>query len=62
MSETHVVTEEALVVAFTEWERRFREEPDRFWSEGKKLLKETPKTYGEACGPYLLEILAETGC
>jgi hypothetical protein len=52
-------TQDELAKAFTEWERRYREEPDRFMSEGAKLLKETPKSYGEACAPYLIKILTE---
>lgn len=52
------VTETSLATAFTEWERRFREEPERFKSEATKL-KTTPESYGEACAPYLLAILAE---
>lgn len=53
------VSESALAQAFTEWDRRYREEPDRFMSEGYHLLKTTPKSYGEACAPYLLKILGE---
>jgi hypothetical protein len=45
--------------AFTEWERRYREDPERFQSEATKLLKETPKSYGAACAPYFLKIVAE---
>ena len=45
--------------AFTEWDRRYREEPERFMSEARHLLKETPQTYGEACTPYFLAILQE---
>lgn len=56
---TTEVTEETLAAAFTEWERRYREEPERFMSEATKLLKQTPESYGEACAPYLLMILAE---
>ena len=48
-----------FAAAFTEWERRYREEPDRFMSEAAKLLKETPETYGDACAPYLAKILKE---
>jgi hypothetical protein len=48
-----------IQAAFTEWERRYREEPDRFMSEAQKLLKETPQTYGEACAPYFESILSE---
>lgn len=48
-----------LAAAFTEWDRRYREEPERFLSEAEHLLKETPETYGDACAPYLAQILAE---
>jgi len=51
------VTEAGLAKAFTEWDRRYREEPERFESEATHLLKGNPKTYGEACAPYLLKIL-----
>lgn len=59
MSKLYQVSEKQLADAFTEWERRYREEPERFMSEAAKLLKETPETYGDACAPYLLSILAE---
>lgn len=54
-----VVTEADLAAAFTEWDRRYREEPERFQNEAARLLRGTPETYGEACAPYLLAILAE---
>jgi hypothetical protein len=47
----------ALVATFTEWDRRYREEPGRFQSEAEHLLKGTPESYGEACTPYFLDIL-----
>jgi hypothetical protein len=53
------VTQHSLAAAFTEWDRRYREEPERFMSEASHLLKHTPETYGEAAAPYLLMILAE---
>lgn len=52
------VTETTLAAAFTEWDRRYREEPERFQSEAVRLLKETPETYGAACAPYLLALLS----
>jgi hypothetical protein len=55
-----VATERELAAAFTEWERRYREEPERFMSEAQKLLKETPESYGEACAPYLIALLEGT--
>lgn len=45
--------------AFTEWDRRYREEPERFQSEAEHLLKETPKTYGDACAPYFMQLVEE---
>lgn len=51
------VTEQSLAAAFTEWDRRYREEPERFMSEAQHLLKETPETYGAACAPYLIALL-----
>lgn len=57
--ETTNVTEATLAAAFTEWDRRYREEPERFMSEAARLLKGTAETYGEAAAPYLLAILAE---
>ena len=56
---TVTATQDELAAAFTEWDRRYREEPDRFWSEARHLLKETPETYGEAAAPYLIQILEE---
>lgn len=45
--------------AFTEWDRRFRLEPERFESEARRLLYGTEETYGEAAAPYFMSILAE---
>lgn len=56
---TTEVTEATLAAALTEWDRRYREEPERFMAEARHLLTETPETYGEACAPYLLQILSE---
>lgn len=59
MALKHVVTEPELAAAFTEWDRRYREEPERFMSEAEHLLKNTADTYGKRCAPYLLKILSE---
>lgn len=53
------VTEATLATAFTEWDRRYREEPERFQREATRLLKSDADTYGKECAPYLLSILAE---
>lgn len=45
-----------LAAAFTEWERRWREDPAKFWSDTKKLA-DSPESYGEACVPYFVSIL-----
>lgn len=50
-------TQAQIAAAFTEWERRFREDPESFRSEAARLLKDTPSTYGEAAAPYFLSIL-----
>ena len=52
--------ERQLAGAFTEWDRRFREEPERFEAEAVRLLKGTPETYGDACAPYLIALLRGT--
>jgi hypothetical protein len=52
-------TQAQIIATFTEWERRYRENPEQFISEATKLLTETPQTYGEAAAPYFLKILSE---
>jgi hypothetical protein len=49
-------SEAELAAAFTEWERRYREEPERFQSEAAKLA-ESAESYGAACAPYLIALL-----
>lgn len=53
-------SEKELAAAFTEWDRRYREEPERFEAEAVRLLKGTPESYGEACAPYLIALLEGT--
>ena len=49
-----------MAAAFTEWDRRYREDPDRFDSDFKRILRgQTPEDYGSACVPYLHEILCD---
>lgn len=52
-------SEADLAEAFTEWDRRYREEPERFQSEARRLLTTTPETYGQRAAPYLMMILEE---
>lgn len=52
-------TKTQIAKSFTEWDRRYRKNPKQFQSEAKHLLRETPKTYGQAAAPYFLKILGE---
>ena len=54
------ITMEEMEKAFTEWDRRFRENPRAFQSQAESLLKGTPETYGEAAMPYFVHIIRET--
>lgn len=47
-----------LAAAFTEWERRWREEPEKFQSEMERLAA-TSETYGEAAAAYLMKVWSE---
>jgi hypothetical protein len=54
------VTQDELSAALTEWDRRYRENPDEFWSETERLAG-SPESYGAAAAPYLVSILREQG-
>jgi len=60
MNTVVTVTEGELSLAFTEWDRRYREEPERFKSEASRLLKSTAEEYGKEAATYLLAILNGT--
>lgn len=47
-----------LAAAFTEWERRWREEPEKFQSEMERLAA-TSETYGDAAAAYLMKVWGE---
>lgn len=51
-------TREQLVEAFAQWERDYRENPERFQSIVSVLLHETPETYGAAAANTLLAYIA----
>jgi hypothetical protein len=53
-----VPTKDQLVAALTEWERRYREEPDRFMSDQERIA-ETAETLGEQRAVYLIELLTQ---
>ena len=48
-----------LDTAFTEWERRFREEPEKFISDFARYTTTTPATYGKKCTRYFVTLLDE---
>jgi hypothetical protein len=51
-------TAEEMMAAFTEWDRRWQEEPGRFLSESEALAQD-PADYGAAATPYFIAILEE---
>lgn len=48
----------AVAAAFTEWERRWRENPERCMDDQERLSK-TEETLGEQRAAYLLELMGE---
>lgn len=44
--------------AFAEWERRYREEPERFMTEFQRQSLATD-SYGESCAKYFEQIIVE---
>lgn len=54
-----VATRSDIEATFTEWDRRYREDPEGFMSEAARLLKSDAESYGEACAPYFTSILFE---
>lgn len=45
--------------AFTEWDRRYRNNPREFMSTAEHLLQETPYSYGKACALYFNKLMDE---
>ena len=52
-------SKEQIAAAFTEWERRYREEPAKFMADSARLAL-AEATYGELCAAYFLEVLSES--
>ena len=47
--------------AFTEWDRRYREEPARFDSDFKRIMRgQTIVEYGQSAAAYFEEMLTAT--
>lgn len=55
---TYDISAPELADAFTEWERRWREEPERFQEDSERLAG-TSEEYGVGAARYLIEILGE---
>jgi len=48
--------------AFTEWDRRYREEPSRFESDMERLSRgQTEEDYGNVAAIYFAELLEAAG-
>jgi hypothetical protein len=55
-----IVTDiKAVEAAFTEWDRRYREDPEAFMSEAARVLNSDAESYGECATPYFLSILVD---
>jgi len=53
------ISVDEMARAFTEWDRRWRKNPERFYSETERLGTGKPENYGEWCAPYFVKILDE---
>lgn len=52
------LTQDEIEDAFTEWECRFRADPDAFFSAQERMHGGMhPRTYGELATPYFLSIV-----
>jgi hypothetical protein len=51
--------QKAFEIVFTEWDRRYRENPREFMTEVEHLLGHTPETYGEGAAAYFVGLLNE---
>lgn len=54
------VTVDALAAVFTEWDRRYREDPEGYESDVARLLRgQEPEEYGDGAAAYFVELAAE---
>ncbi len=53
------ITKKKIEGVFTEWDRRYRKNPERFMTEVEHLLNETPCSYGKACALYFEKLAKE---
>lgn len=52
-----ITTPEGIRAAFTEWDRRYRENPESFMNEAFRLLFEDEEDYGNSVTPYFIDLL-----
>ena len=48
-----------FAAAFTEWERRYREEPEQFMSDFARYTELSPESYGDRCADFFAGLLDE---
>ncbi len=48
-----------LESVFTEWDRRYRADPETFMTDVMHLLGNTPASYGASCAVYFEQLLNE---
>jgi hypothetical protein len=53
------ITIEQMEKAFTEWDKRWRNNPEEFMDVVTHLLRNTPYDYGKACAVYFSNLLKE---
>lgn len=57
---TITASQEQLAAAFTEWDRRYREEPERFESDMARIMRgQTEEDYGSEAATYFTELLTD---
>lgn len=56
-NQTISVTANQIRRAFTEWDKRYRENPEQFMNEAYRLLYEDEEDYGNAVTPYFIDLL-----
>lgn len=54
-----MIDQASMEKAFTEWDKRWRNNPEDFMDIVTHLLKNTPYDYGKACAAYFSNLLTE---
>lgn len=60
METVYNLTATEMAAAFTEWERRYREEPEAFMSDYKRFTTQTPENYGDGATATFLGYIERT--